>query len=150
LQPQKRGAAGKKVRPSLGSKQLLCSHHRAYAHYHGVFMNGRFLISRSTDEQFYFNLLAGNGERILTSELYAAKQSAHTGIASVKMNAPIDQQYDRRIDTQGKPYFVLKAKNGEIIGKSESYSSTAATEKGIQSVKTNAPSAVTEDESQPA
>ncbi len=51
-------------------------------------MNGRFLISRSTDEQFYFNLLAGNGERTLTSELYPARQSAHTGIASVKMNAP--------------------------------------------------------------
>lgn len=113
-------------------------------------MNGRFLISRSTDEQFYFNLLAGNGERILTSELYPAKQSAQTGIASVKMNAPIDQQYDRRTDIEGKSYFVLKAKNGEIVGKSQSYSSTAAAEKGIQSVKTNAPAAVTEDDSQPA
>ena len=112
-------------------------------------MNGCFLISRSTDEQFYFNLLAGNGERILTSELYPAKQAAHTGIASVKMNAPLDQQYARRTDAEGKSYFVLKAKNGEIIGKSESYSSTAATERGIQSVKTSAPSAVTEDDSQP-
>lgn len=112
-------------------------------------MNGRFVISKTTDEQFYFNLLAGNGERILTSELYAAKQSAHTGIASVKTNAPIDQQYHRRTDAQGKSYFVLKGKNGEIIGKSESYSSTAATARGIQSVKTNAPAAVTEDDSQP-
>jgi uncharacterized protein YegP (UPF0339 family) len=94
-------------------------------------------------------LLAGNGERILTSELYDAKQSVHTGIASVKMNASIDQQYHRRTDADGMSYFVLKAKNGEIIGKSESYSSTAATERGIQSVKTNASSAVTEDDSQP-
>ena len=39
--------------------------------------------------------------------------------------------------------------NGEIIGRSESYSSTAATERGIQSVKTNAPLAVIEDGSQP-
>lgn len=113
-------------------------------------MNGRFLISKSTDEQFYFNLLAGNGESILTSERYPAKQSVHTGIESVKMNAPIDQQYHRRTDAEGKPYFVLKGKNGEIIGKSQSYSSTAATENGIQSVKMNAPSAVTEDDSQPA
>lgn len=112
-------------------------------------MHGRFLISKSTDKQFYFNLLAGNGERILTSELYPAKQSVQTGIASVKICAPLDQQYDRRTDTEGKSYFVLKAKNGEIIGRSESYSSTAATENGIQSVKANAPSAVIEDESQP-
>ncbi|NUM75013.1 YegP family protein [candidate division KSB1 bacterium] len=113
-------------------------------------MNGRFLISRSTDEQFYFNLLAGNGEHILTSELYDVRQSVHTGIASVKLNAPIDQQYHRRTDAQGMPYFVLKAKNGEIIGKSESYSSTAARERGIESVKTNAPAATIEDDSQPA
>lgn len=111
-------------------------------------MNGHFVISKSTDEQFYFNLLAGNGESILTSELYPAKQSAQTGIASVKMNASVDQQYDRRTDVEGKSYFVLKAKNGEIIGKSQSYSSLAASEGGIQSVKTNAPSAVTEDDSQ--
>jgi uncharacterized protein YegP (UPF0339 family) len=44
----------------------------------------------------------------------------------------------------------LKGKNGEIIGKSESYSSTTAMERGIQSVKRTAPSAVTEDDSQPA
>lgn len=113
-------------------------------------MNGRFLISKSTDEQFYFNLLAGNGERILTSELYPAKQSVQTGIASVKISALLDQQYDRRTDNEGKSYFVLKAKNGEIIGKSQSYSSTSATERGIQSVMANAPSAVTEDDSQPA
>jgi uncharacterized protein YegP (UPF0339 family) len=111
-------------------------------------MNGRFLISKSKDEQFYFNLLAGNGERILTGELYPAKQSVHAGIESVKMSAPIDQQYHRRKDAQGKSYFVLKAKNGEIVGKSQSYSSTAAVENGIQSVKTNAPLAVIEDDSQ--
>lgn len=112
-------------------------------------MNGRFLISRSTDEQFYFNLLSGSGERILTSELYGARQSIHTGIASVRLNAPLDQQYHRRTDAQGMPYFVLKAKNGEIIGKSESYSSTAAMERGIQAVMSNAPSATIKDDSPP-
>lgn len=112
-------------------------------------MNGRFLIYKSKDEQFYFNLLAGNGEHILTSELYTAKQSVHAGIESVKRSAPIDQQYDRRTDARGKSYFVLKAKNGEILGKSQSYSSNGALENGIQSVKTSAPSAVIEDSSRP-
>lgn len=112
-------------------------------------MNARFLISRSTDEQFYFNLLSGSGERILTSERYDARQSVDTGIASVKLNAPVDQQYHRRTDAQGMPYFVLKAKNGEIIGKSESYSSTAAMERGIHSVMSNAPLATIEEANQP-
>jgi uncharacterized protein YegP (UPF0339 family) len=60
------------------------------------------------------------------------------------------QPQNRELPAKGKSYFVLKAKNGEIIGRSESYASTAATERGIQSVKTNAPLAVTEDDNQPA
>lgn len=49
---------------------------------------------------------------------------------------------------QGKsgPYFVLKAANGEVIGKSESYSSEAAAKNGIESVKKNAVSAKIEDQ----
>jgi len=49
---------------------------------------------------------------------------------------------------QGKtgPYFVLKAANGEPIGKSEVYSSEAAAKNGIESVKKNAPIAGTEDQ----
>ena len=63
-----------------------------------------------------FNLKAGNGERILTSERYKTKASAETGIASVKANAPDNASYDRRTSASAQPYFVLKAKNGEIIG----------------------------------
>jgi uncharacterized protein len=63
-----------------------------------------------------FNLKAGNGERILTSERYKTKASAETGIASVKANAPDNARYDRRTSASAQPYFVLKAKNGEIIG----------------------------------
>ena len=40
-----------------------------------------------------------------------------------------------------QPFFVLKAANGKIIGQSEMYSSAAAMEKGIASVKANAPTA---------
>ena len=43
-------------------------------------------------------------------------------------------------------YFVLKAANGEPIGKSEDYSSEAACKNGIESVKKNAPEAKLEDQ----
>ena len=43
-------------------------------------------------------------------------------------------------------YFVLKAANGEPIGKSEDYSSEAACKNGIESVKKNAPIANLEDQ----
>ena len=93
--------------------------------------------------QYMFNLKGGNHETVLTSERYVTKQGAQGGIASVKINAPFDVRYDRRNSTSNEPYFVLKAANGEVIGKSEMYSSTAARDTGIEWVKVNAPGAPT-------
>ncbi len=107
--------------------------------------SARFEIQRSSDAQFYFNLLAPNNEVILTSERYTAKASAQTGIDSVKVNAPIDARYDRREAKDASPYFVLRANNNEVIGKSEMYSSNQARDKGIDAVKTHAPGAEVRD-----
>ena len=49
-------------------------------------------------------------------------------------------------DAGGKFRFRLKAGNGEIIASSEAYTSKAAAENGIQSVKTNAPDATVDDQ----
>ncbi len=108
-------------------------------------MAERFELKKSTDGQFMFNLIAPNGEVILTSERYTAKGSAENGIASVKTNAPLDDRYDRLTSTKGQPYFTLKAVNGEVIGRSEMYSSDGAMETGIASVKKNAPVAPVAD-----
>ncbi len=109
-------------------------------------MPGNYILKKSTDGQFYFNLKAANGEIILTSERYTTKASALTGIESVKVNSPIDARYDRLLDTQNKPRFNLKAGNNQTIGVSESYSSVNAREIGIQSVKNNGPTASTDDQ----
>ena len=86
-----------------------------------------------------FNLKAGNGEIILTSELYTTKAACDNGIASVQKNSPLDERYERKEAKNGKPYFVFKAANHQVIGKSEMYSSAASMENGINSVKTNGP-----------
>lgn len=95
--------------------------------------------------QYMFNLKGGNNEVVLTSERYTTKQNAQNGIASVKANAPLDGRYERRTASSGLPYFVLKAANGEILGTSETYSSTAARDTGIAWVKANAPGAPTKE-----
>lgn len=48
---------------------------------------GKFVLKKS-GSQFMFNLKAGNGEIIATSERYATKQGALNGIESVRKNAP--------------------------------------------------------------
>lgn len=107
--------------------------------------NPKFQIKGSNNNQFYFNLHALNGKVILTSEIYTTKQGCKAGITSVKNNAPIDERYDRKEAKNEQFYFNLKAVNGEIIGKSEMYTTKASRENGIASVKTNAPIAGIED-----
>ena len=48
-------------------------------------------------------------------------------------------------DSAGKFRFHLKAANGEIIAASQGYTSKAAAQTGIASIKDNAASAPTED-----
>lgn len=106
---------------------------------------GKFIIKKGNDNQYRFSLKADNGQVILTSEAYLTIPGCENGIESVKTNAPNDSRYERLISKNDKPYFNLKAANGQIIGTSEIYESEAGRENGIESVKKNAPSATTEE-----
>lgn len=44
----------------------------------------KFLIKKTTDDQFYFLMVAGNGEVVMTSESYTTKQSCKKTIKSIK------------------------------------------------------------------
>ncbi len=100
-------------------------------------MAGKFEIHTSNGG-YRFNLKAGNGEIIFTSENYTSQSAARNGAESVKKNASDDNRFERKTDKNGAPYFTLKAGNGEPLGTSEMYSSHEAMEKAVQSVKTNA------------
>ena len=100
---------------------------------------GKFVITKRTDGDFQFNLKAGNGETILTSEGYSSRSACIYGIDSVRTNSQDIMKYNRKTLADGKAYFNLKASNGQIIGTSEIYESETARDNGIVSVKTNAP-----------
>ena len=104
-------------------------------------MAGKFELKKSKSDKFLFNLKAGNGQIILTSELYETKAGALKGIESVRKHAADDNRYERRANKSNEPFFILKAGNGEEIGRSETYSSEAGVTNGIESVKKNAPDA---------
>ena len=117
-------------------------------------MAGKFVITTAKNGEFTFNLKASNGEVILTaSETYTTQSACENGIASVKKNSGVhieDQtrdekqahpKYELYKDKAGEFRFRLKAANGEIIGKSESYKAKASAKKGIASIAKNAPDA---------
>ena len=116
---------------------------------------GKFVI-RSVPTGVKFDLRAGNGEVIASSEVYKAKAACRAGIRSVMKNAASAAIEDRTVGNAGKEKnpkfevyqdragefrFRLKAPNGQQIAASEGYTTKAACLNGIESVKKNAASA---------
>lgn len=100
-----------------------------------------------------FNLKAGNGEIIATSEVYTTEAACMKGIASVRRCCvgPVEDQtvedfqvlkhpkFEVYVDKAGEYRFRLKARNGEIIAVGESYKAKSSCLNGIESIKKNAP-----------
>ncbi len=115
---------------------------------------GKFVIKK-TKTGVKFDLKAGNGEVIATSEVYRSLASCKKGIASVMKNSAADiedqtvedyapvknPKFEIYKDKAGEFRFRLKATNGQIIAVSEGYKAMKSCKNGIASVKKNAPDA---------
>ena len=116
---------------------------------------GKFLV-KQTKSGFKFDLKAGNGETIATSEVYTTEAACMNGVESVRKNAPAANVEDQTVegftaathpnfeiyaDKAGEFRFRLKARNGEIIAVSEGYKAKASCQNGIESVRKNDPDA---------
>lgn len=119
---------------------------------------GKFVV-KASKIGFVFNLKAGNGEVIATSEVYTTEAACMKGVESVRKNAAEAKLEDQTVaevaavtnpkfemytDKAGEFRFRLKARNGEIIAVSEGYKAKASCLNGIDSVRRNAPDAAVE------
>ena len=111
-------------------------------------MAGKFVITKGKDEKYYFNLKAGNGEVVLTSQGYKAKADCMNGIESVKKNSTDEARFEIKKSNDGKDYFVLTATNGQTIGKSQMYKSDGGCSNGMKSVTSSSAVASIVDESE--
>ena len=116
---------------------------------------GKF-VGKETNTGIKFDLKAGNGEVIATSQVYSSKDACLNGIDSVKRNsvaANLEDQtvegyateknpkFEVYVDKAGEYRFRLTATNGQIIATGEGYKSKAGCMNGIESIKKNAPEA---------
>ena len=116
---------------------------------------GKFVV-KETKAGVKFDLKAGNGEVIATSEVYTTKAACVKGIESVKKNSAVANVEDQTVegfekvkhpkfdiyeDKSGEFRFRLKASNGEVIAQSEGYKAKASCKNGVESVVKNAPEA---------
>ncbi|MEM8890095.1 MAG: YegP family protein [Bacteroidota bacterium] len=96
-----------------------------------------FQIYKDTGGKYHFRLLASNKQVILMSQPYARKASAIKGIKSVIRSVADEKNFVKKYLEDGSYFFVLKASNGETVGKSNIYASRAGMEMGIKSVIRN-------------
>ena len=116
---------------------------------------GKFVV-KEVKTGYKFDLKAGNGEIIATSEVYTSENGCLNGVESVRKNAVAAKLEDQTVenfetvtnpkfevyvDKAGEFRFRLKARNGEIIATSEGYKAKASCLNGIDSVRRNAPDA---------
>ncbi len=94
-------------------------------------MSGKFEVYKDNVGEFRFRLLSASGNNIMVSESYKEKRSAYNGIASIKKNCQLPERFFRHQTKDAKLYFVLKAGNHEIIGKSQNFHTDDACEAGI-------------------
>ncbi|MGZ3418892.1 MAG: YegP family protein [Polyangiales bacterium] len=95
-------------------------------------IGAKFQIFKGLDARYYFHMRAQNGEIVLQSESYTAKASATNGVDSVRENGANAARYEIRAALDGQYYFVLKAGNGQIIARGETYASRSNAEAGVK------------------
>ena len=104
-------------------------------------MAGKFEVYTDKAGEHRFRLKAGNGETILSSEGYSAKDGCANGIESVRKNSTNPDRFEKTTTESGKFRFNLKAGNDQVIGTSQNYDSESGRDNGIDSVGRNAPDA---------
>lgn len=97
--------------------------------------NARFETFTGLDGQFYFRVVAGNGERVLRSEAYTSKAARDKGIEAVKSAGVDAENYDLLAAADGSSYFNLVAENGEVIGTSQMYTTKTNANRALKTTR---------------
>lgn len=119
----------------------------------------RFVLKK-VNTGYKFDLLAGNGQDIVTSEVYSSRPAMLRGVESVRKNAPAAHLEDLTLpeqeavpnpkfqlyrDRAGQFRFRLRSRNGKIIAVSDGYGTKSAALSGMDSVRKNAADAAVEE-----
>ncbi len=140
-------ANGENVLRSQGYKALASAEEGVASVLENGFDKRNFDVLEAKNGDWYFNLKAGNGEIIGTSELYVSKSNAERGARTVRAlvrianqeakAAPRRERFELFTGEDGKAYFRLRAGNGEILLGSQGYTAKSSAKAGITSVQAN-------------
>lgn len=90
---------------------------------------------RGESGQWRFNVHAKNGQIVLSSEQYTTEAAAVNGAVAVQTVGTDATAYAVQQNAAKGWYFTVKADNGQIIGVSQQYTTKAAAQSAITSLK---------------
>ncbi|MBK7857157.1 MAG: DUF1508 domain-containing protein [Archangiaceae bacterium] len=96
--------------------------------------DAKFEVFKGLDSRYYFHVRALNGEIVLQSQSYSSRTGAVNGAISVQNNGSDATKYTVLPAADGSFYFTLKAANGAIIARSETYASKAGAQRAVAGV----------------
>jgi uncharacterized protein YegP (UPF0339 family) len=105
----------------------------------------RFTVQKTDGGEAYFILKAANGAVLALSDSYASAANANDGIKAVIATVPTatnasataGPKFETFKGTDGKYYFQLRAKNGQVVLQSQGYTTKSSAEKGEASAEIN-------------
>jgi uncharacterized protein YegP (UPF0339 family) len=108
-------------------------------------MDSQFVVLEAQDGEWYFDLVAKNGQTIGTSEMYVSESNAQRAVLAVEKavssaaNAPAKPEAKFQVfaGLDGHYYFHLRATNGEIVLQSQAYTRRSSAIDGTSSVRLN-------------
>ena len=100
-------------------------------------MAGKFVVFKGKNAQFFFRLKAANSQVILASQGYKTRAACTNGIKYIRKNAQNPKSFEVRQAKDGRQYFIIKASNGQEIGRSQMYKSASGCRNGMKSVARN-------------
>ena len=96
---------------------------------------GKWIIKEKGEGEFVAYLYANNKEIMLTSETYSSPDGAKKGIATIRKNAAIDDNFTYYRDKNKNYFFKLKTSKNRLLCAGETYANKSACLKSIESVK---------------
>ncbi len=74
---------------------------------------------KGKDGQYYFNLFDGHCNFLFQSEGYKSKRGKNVGLNAVRKCSQFPENYVKKTAQDGRFYFVLRARNNEVLGTSK-------------------------------
>lgn len=98
-------------------------------------MSTRFLLTRDEEQRYFVNLVDTAGELLLIGGTYADRDEAEAAIKEIRVGTLMSNQIGASKTPKGETFFYIKNPTGQVIAKSQLFSSAMLFDNALHKVK---------------